>query len=390
MLLVPGCSTSDPEQPKAAAVERDTPAPSATADDHGDAAEAPPPAPLRPGERFQTLAVPGGPYTPSAPSNGKDDYHCFLLDPHLSTDTYVTGTDVLPGNVDVVHHAILFTVAPEQVADAETYDARTPGRGWTCFGGTALPNETTTAVRALDSAPWLAAWAPGGGEAVFGKGTGKFVAKGSRVILQVHYNLREGTGPDSTALRLRLAPPGADLEPLQTMLLVAPVELPCLPEESGPLCDRVVAVNDLVTRFGADAGRTVAGLQLLCGGSFVNPRAGATQHCDRRVPEDLQVRAVAGHMHLLGRSISVTLDPGGPRERSLLKRPVWDFDDQGATVLKRPVQVRAGDTLRVTCRHDAALRSMIPELENEQPRYVAWGEGTSDEMCLGIVMYTAT
>ena len=150
-------------------------------------------------------------------------------------------------------------------------------------------------------------------------------------------------------MRLRLAPPGADLEPLQTMLLVAPVELPCLPEESGPLCDRVVAVNDLVTRFGADAGRTVAGLQLLCGGSFVNPRAGATQHCDRRVPEDLQVRAVAGHMHLLGRSISVTLDPGGPRERSLLKRPVWDFDDQGATVLKRPVQVRAGDTLRVTC-----------------------------------------
>ena len=33
---------------------------------------------------------------------------------------------------------------------------------------------------------------------------------------------------------------------------------------------------------------------------------------------------------------------------------------------------------------------MIPELENEQPRYVTWGEGTSDEMCLGIVMYTAT
>ncbi len=95
-------------------------------------------------------------------------------------------------------------------------------------------------------------------------------------------------------------------------------------------------------------------------------------------------------MHLLGRSIRVTLDPGGPRERSLLNRPVWDFDDQGATMLKRPVQVRAGDTLRVTCRHDAALRSMIPELENEQPRYVAWGEGTSDEMCLGIVMYTAT
>jgi hypothetical protein len=25
---------------------------------------------------------------------------------------------------------------------------------------------------------------------------------------------------------------------------------------------------------------------------------------------------------------------------------------------------------------------------DEQPRYVTWGEGTSDEMCLGIVLYT--
>jgi hypothetical protein len=388
LLLVPGCSAAGDQPTESAAAVQRSPSPSATEGDHAEPVDAPVPAPLRAGERFQTLEVPGGPYTPSAPSNGKDDYHCFLLDPHLSADTFVTGTDVLPGNVHVVHHAILFTVAPDQVAEAEQHDAETPGRGWTCFGGTALPNRTTTAVRALDSAPWLAAWAPGGGEAVFGKGTGKFLVKGSRVILQVHYNLREGTEPDQTAVRLRLAKPGADLDALRTMLLVAPVELPCLPGESGALCDRALAVNDLVHRFGVDSGRTVAGLQLLCDGSFVAPRASPTQHCDRRVDRDMKVRAVAGHMHLLGRSISVTLDPGGPRERTLFQKPVWDFDNQGATTLRQPAQVRAGDTLRVTCRHDAALRGMIPELENEQPRYVVWGEGTSDEMCLGIVLYT--
>ena len=100
------------------------------------------------------------------------------------------------------------------------------------------------------------------------------------------------------------------------------------------------------------------------------------------------VRAVAGHMHLLGRSISVTMNPGAPDQRTLLDRKVWDFDNQRATPLKRPVTVRPGDTLRVTCTHDAALRSLIPELASEQPRYVIWGEGTSDEMCLGIVLYT--
>jgi hypothetical protein len=42
----------------------------------------------------------------------------------------------------------------------------------------------------------------------------------------------------------------------------------------------------------------------------------------------------------------------------------------------------------VTCRHDAALRAQLPALRGQQPRYVVWGEGTSDEMCLGIVAVT--
>jgi hypothetical protein len=385
-LLLAACS--GPADTAAPVVDRPAPSPSAPSSPSAVVTRADPAAPLRPGERFRTLRVPGGPYLPAAPSGGRDDYHCFLLDPHLASDRYVTGSDVLPGNAAVVHHAILFTVPPDQVVDAEAHDAQTAGRGWTCFGGTALPNRTTTALSALDSAPWLAAWAPGGGESVFGRGTGKLLEKGSRVILQVHYNLREGSSPDSTAVRLRLAPAGAQLKALKTMLLVAPVELPCPRGETYLLCDRSRAITDLTARFGPNSGRTVAGLQLLCGGSFTNPPAGNTQHCDRRVGQDLTVQAVAGHMHLLGRSISVTLDPGGPRERTLLDRPVWDFDDQGATPLRRPAPVRAGDMLRVTCTHDATLRSMLPELEDERPRYVTWGEGTSDEMCLGIVMYT--
>jgi hypothetical protein len=351
-------------------------------------AAAPATVPLRPGERSQTLRIPGGPYTPQAPGGGLDDYRCFLVDPGLSKAAYVTGSDVLPGNADVVHHAILYTVEPDQVAAAERHDAATAGRGWTCFGGSALPNRTGSATRALDSAPWLAGWAPGGGETVFRGGTGKRLEAGSRIVLQLHYNLREGTDPDDTAVKLRLMPGTADLDQLQTMLLVAPVELPCLPDERGPLCDRSASMLDLVSRFGQASGRTVSGLQLLCDGSLVAPRAGPTQSCDRRVDTALDVRAVAGHMHLLGRSIQVELRRASGATRTLLDRPVWDFDDQGATPLPRPVRVRPGDVLRVTCTHDAALRSLVPELECEHPRYVTWGEGTSDEMCLGTVVYT--
>jgi hypothetical protein len=348
--------------------------------------------PLRPGERFLKVSLPGGPYTPSAPAGGKDDYRCFLVDPHLTSDTFVTGAEVIPGQPAIVHHAILFRVEPGQVAAAKAHDAVTPGRGWTCFGNAAIPSEggVASAVSSLDSAPWLAAWAPGGGESVFARGTGVRLAARTQIVLQVHYNLRaidEADGPDDTKVQLRLAPGSAHLAAVHTMLIAAPIELPCTSQESGRLCNRDAALIDLSSRFGQQAGATVAGLQLLCGGSVVAPRAGPTQHCDRTASRRMVVRAVAGHMHLLGRSISVTLNPGAG-QRTLLDRKVWDFDNQKATPLRHPVTVRPGDTLRVTCTHDAALRAMIPELASEQPRYVTWGEGTSDEMCLGIVLYT--
>ncbi len=220
--------------------------------------------------------MPDGAYSPVAPRGGKDEYRCFLLDPELAEDTFVTGAEVLPGRVEIVHHAIIFRVGPDEVATAEQADQGDPGTGWTCFGGTAFPGRGgANVVSALDSAPWLSAWAPGGGENVFGPGTGVLLEAGSRLVLQVHYNLRNGAAPDDSGLRLRLADGTADLEQLQTMLLVAPVELPCAKGETGTLCDRETAVLDLMQRFGAGSGATVAGLQLLCDGNVAEPRAGS-------------------------------------------------------------------------------------------------------------------
>jgi hypothetical protein len=100
------------------------------------------------------------------------------------------------------------------------------------------------------------------------------------------------------------------------------------------------------------------------------------------------VQAVAGHMHLLGRSIKVELNPGTSKAKTLLDVPVYNFDDQGAQKLAKPITVRADDTLRVTCTHDATLRARTPALQTLKPRYVVWGEGTSDEMCLGVVVWS--
>ena len=55
-------------------------------------------------------------YTPQAPNGGTDEYRCFLVDPKLATQKYLTGSQFLPQNAAIVHHAIFFRITP---ADAE-------------------------------------------------------------------------------------------------------------------------------------------------------------------------------------------------------------------------------------------------------------------------------
>ena len=352
----------------------------AHADGHGTTATTRPPAPLRAGEHLVTVRMPA-PYTPKAPAApGTDDYRCFLLDPGITTRSMVTGIDVLPGSPKVVHHVILFRVPPDSVARAEAVDAAQPGQGWTCFGGTGIESQGS----GLEDAPWLGAWAPGGGEQVLPPDVGLPVEPGSRIVMQVHYNLLAGHDPDVSAARLRLAPDDGSRKALQTVLLPGPVELPCRHGRTGPLCDRAAAVADVQRRFGADIGFAANALHLLCGPI----RASATQSCTRTVRQAETVRAVAGHMHLLGRSITVEVNHGKPGARTILDLPIWDFDNQGSRPVTPAVKLSPGDTLTVTCRHDQSLRDRLPALQGVPERYVVWGEGTTDEMCLGIVLVT--
>ena len=332
--------------------------------------------PLRDGERRLTVQMPAA-YTPSAPYDaGSDDYRCFLLDPRLEEDVLLTGTDVLPGNPDVVHHVILFHVPPAQTDQAQGLDDRTEGQGWTCFGGSGVGTGAE-----LDDAPWLGAWAPGGRESVLRAGYGRPMEAGSKIVMQVHYNLLAGAEPDVSATRLRVTDGSADLEPVTTMLFPAPVELPCRPaHDDGELCSREASMADVKERFGSAVGAIGDWLHLLCPGA----EPGAEQSCTRTVPEDTTVIGVAGHMHLLGRSIRIELNPGTSEARTLLDVPVWDFDDQGARPM-RPVRLQAGDEVRVTCEHDQRLRDLLPAFEGQPDRYVVWGEGTTDEMCLGLL-----
>ncbi|MCA2180289.1 monooxygenase [Nonomuraea glycinis] len=352
-----------------------TPPESAGHGGHGGQGGAPVVAPLRDGERFMSLTMAEA-YTPSAPRGGTDDYRCFVIDPGLSEQAFLTGAQFLPQNVEIVHHAIFFRLDPERAAEASRRDESTPGQGWTCFGDAGI-----------EEAAWVAHWAPGTKEILLDPAYGYAMPPGSKLVMQVHYNTLnvEGEpGSDRSGIRLRVT--GRKVKELDTVLFPAPVELPCTKEESGPLCDREAAVKDVGRRFGQGSEAQVGVLAQECG----TPKPGPTQHCDFPIEGPAKVHALAGHMHLLGRAIKVELNPGTDRARTLLDVPTYNFDDQALRPLPEPVTVDRGDVVRVTCTHDAKLRSMLPELSKLEPRYVVWGEGTSDEMCLGIVIVSAT
>ncbi len=386
-LVLSACSGSDAgvtatsEAPSSAPAGQqvDEPADAAGGAAHHAAPDPGPLLPLRRGEDRVTMTMPTT-YTPSPPTGvGTDDYRCFLLDPGLARDSYLTGTNVVPGNPDVVHHVILFRVSPDQVAEAEDMDDQSDEQGWTCFGGTGLSGDFGN----IDDANWLGAWAPGGEETVTRKGFGTDLPKGSRIVMQVHYNLLAGASADMSSTQLRITDKAPDITGLHTFLMPAPVEMPCRPGRSdGPLCDRDAAIADEQARMGPSGGATANVLHLLCGSE---PDPSDTSSCVRTLGRGMTVYGVAGHMHLLGRRITIETNPGTPAARTVLDIKPWNFDDQGSRAVE-PVHLDPFDTVKVTCTHVQWLRDKLPAFESQrEDKYVVWGEGTTDEMCLGML-----
>ena len=335
----------------------------------------------RQGESRLELAMPVT-YRPAGANGSTDDYRCFLLDPKLQENAYVTAAQIAPGVPGIVHHVILYRLAPASVAEATALDRQTPGPGWTCFGGPRVGGGGNGDPRGfLNDAGWIAAWAPGWGGDRLRPGTGVSMPAGSRIVMQVHYNLLNGRRSDRSRAVLTTVPGDRKLAAVETVLLPAPVELACRAGESGRLCDRTAAIFDQVDRFGADAALAPTGLLLLCKKDASKPAPTPVATCDRAVDRPFTIQAVAGHMHLLGKEIRVELDPGTPRARLLLEIPSWSFHWQAMYQLVKPVKVEPGQVLRVTCRYDTSLR-------RGEPRYVLWGEGTTDEMCLGALQVT--
>jgi hypothetical protein len=263
----------------------------------------------------QTLDI-GTNYMPKGPT---DDYRCFVIDSLATTDQYLTGVHVRPGNATVVHHVIINTLTSDAAQQAILdRDALDPAPGYECTNG------------AGDGTNFLTGWAPGAGVTIFPQDTGLLVPGNRKLVIQIHYNSSNANGqPDRTQIDLDLA---ANVAKRAAILAIrGDVNLP--PRE-------------------VDA--TAIGTQTF------------------NIPNLASARVWGGaiHMHTRGTGAQVHVQRGG--DTCMLDLDGWSFHWQHMYWYAQPFTVTKGETLRVTCRYDTS----------DDTTTIGWGEGTEDEMCL--------
>ena len=326
-----------------------------------------------------SITASGKSYTPVSVNGATDDYHCTLIDPHVTRDRYIVSSQFFPNSPEV-HHAILSLVPPALAARAHQADRN--GKGWTCFGESALP---IVAGNPFVNSGWLTVWVPGRKLDPEPVGTGMFLPAGSLVIEQIHYNLLQGDRPVRASVKLNTVPASAHLKRLAIQIQPAAPDVPCPTGVTGPLCDRNAALDDLAHRFGPMARVETSVIEAICGRNPADPPVGVSTTCVQNAAAGTKILRITPHMHLTGASMTVTLNPGTPEAKTLVDVPHYNFDDQRFNSLKTPVVVHAGDKLGVTCTYNPKLRQQLPQLRKQPARFIVWGDGSSDEMCLAII-----
>jgi hypothetical protein len=278
------------------------------------------------------------PYSPNT-SLGTDDYHCFVIDPQLDADKAVTAFNVLPGDKRVVHHVILFGVEKADQPQLADLQAHGDGHGgYTCFGSSGI-----------NSAIMVGGWVPGTSATTFPAGTGVVLSAGSKIVMQVHYNmLQVQQTTDNTKAMLQYAPAASVKKAYIIPILNQSFSVP-----AGKV-DTVLAVGQDVP----------AGLKL-------------------------QIWGLLPHMHLHGTNVNVVATMKNGTKETLIDIPRWDFHWQQLYFFQQPLEVQPGDRATLSCTFDNTQANQ-PIVNGEQvpARTLRWGEDTLSEMCLSYLYAT--
>ena len=263
------------------------------------------------------------------PATGEDIYRCFVIPTDLPEDKYVSAIEYHPGNRKIVHHVLGYV---DTSGGARIKDEREAGPGYMCFSGPGVPTHGD-----------LGGWAPGSEPSFLPDGVGRSLPKKADLVVQVHYHPSGKAETDRTTVGLYFSK-----KPIrQTLHWNAALNI---------------------------------GMKLPAGKPSTEIKA------NWQVPTDVVALGIAPHMHLLGKDMTMTATLPDGQTLELIRIADWDFDWQNNYWFDRPIDLPKGSTLRVVAHFDNSADN--PHNPKNPPVDVRWGEGTTDEMCIGFLAMT--
>lgn len=294
---------------------------------------------------------------------GKDMFRVFVLPTGLTEDKHIVAFDVRPGNSRIVHHVVTFfdttgnAMKSQKLALAAEKKNTKPGDPDTGAGFTSgmLPGLRLNPADFLGSRPPygpVGGWAPGVVPRELTAGTGFLLPKGADIVMQLHYHRNGKLEKDRTKIGLYFAK--------------KPVERPLLG----------LAVPG---KFKMD--KKSEGLGYIPAGDSNFVARGSWYAL-----EDCTVHMVMPHMHLLGKSVKITMTRPGGKPELIIDVPEWDYNWQEIYFLKTPRKVPSGTKFEIEAVFDNSASN--PRNPHDPPIDVKFGEQTTDEMLFG--MFGAT
>lgn len=276
-------------------------------------------------------------YVPNPPA-GTDDNRCFLLDWPLEHEAFITGMAPRPGIRREVHHVIIAAVKPSAVEAVQKLEDADPLPGFDCNGG----------LGDLRDVVVLGGSTQGGD---FPRGLGTAVAKGSKLVLNIHYSTLGLTTvlPDRTSVDFKVDATARDAQ-------------------GAPIANPAWLIGDAMKVSAGDPDAVFFYKykpKLLTGGKRV------------------LLQGVTPHMHTFGSRITVRVLRANGERVCLLEIPKWRFGWEQPFWLAEEIPLEPDDELYVECHFD---NSAANQPLGQQPKDFAWG-GDGQDMCAAFVSF---
>ncbi|NJK33331.1 MAG: hypothetical protein HC927_13535, partial [Deltaproteobacteria bacterium] len=280
----------------------------------------------------------------------KDSFVCVAIDPQVDQDVWITGVQMVPDNVQVVHHVLMY------VDTLASSDNMVDENGtFPCEGG----------FITFEGSMQIGTWVPGAVPTEMPPDVGLPMPAGSRLVLAYHYHpTGAGDEIDQSSIALRWTEEAPEVNAFMGLFGNG------MGLEPGPNDPNGIPVFEIPPNVADHTERMKITLP-----DFLPP---------------VELFTLGTHMHYVGVDMRVWIERDG-EELCMLHTPRWDFNWQRNYDIDAPLgelpTVKGGDVLRLECKYDNTLNNpflveALAEQGLSEPIKVSLGEGSLDEMCL--------